>query len=132
MNIVFPAQTPVYLGDRRALAFQALVDGEPIECTISAEALEDHFGAESSREDDLQHAFENNRAVIEGAAEQLLTSVGCRPVVLRSGYFRCSGGGTSAGMRVRSQNKEPIHKEPNDARHALRRNRSAAAGSDSR
>jgi hypothetical protein len=97
MNISFPIQAPAYLGDEPALMFWALVDDTRIECTISAEALQDHFGAASSRENDLQRAFEMNRAVIEGAAEQLLTSVGCRPVVLRSGYFRFSSGGAAAG-----------------------------------
>ncbi|BCQ28988.1 DUF1488 domain-containing protein (plasmid) [Caballeronia sp. NK8] len=97
MNIRFLPEPPAYLADEPALMFGALVDGRRIDCTISAEALEEHFGAASSREDDLQCAFEINRAVIEGAAEQLLTSVGCTPVLLRSGYFRFSGGGTPAG-----------------------------------
>lgn len=96
MNIRFSPEAPAYLGDEPALMFWALVGGRRIDCTISAEALEDHFGAASSRDDDLHRAFDANRAVIEGAAEQLLTSVGCRPVVLRSGYFRFSGGGTAA------------------------------------
>ncbi|WP_408119254.1 DUF1488 family protein [Caballeronia grimmiae] len=91
MNITFLAQAPVYLSDEPALLFTALVDNRSVECTISAEALEGHFGAASWREEDLQGAFENNRAVIEGAAEQLLTSVGCRTVSLRSGYFRFKG-----------------------------------------
>lgn len=95
MNIKFPTHAPVYLGDEPALMFLALVDDHSVQCTISAEALEDHFGAGSWREDDLQRAFEDNRAVIEGAAEQLLTSVGCRAVMLRSGYFRFKGGAPS-------------------------------------
>ncbi|WP_350029689.1 DUF1488 domain-containing protein [Caballeronia sp. ATUFL_M2_KS44] len=91
MDIAFPATPPVYQGDEPALTFDAVADGEHIACTISAEALRDHFGAASSREEDLRRAFENNRVAIEGAAEQLLTSVGRKPVVLRSGYFRFSG-----------------------------------------
>ncbi|WP_350029742.1 DUF1488 domain-containing protein [Caballeronia sp. AZ1_KS37] len=101
MNITFLAQAPIYLSDEPALLFTALVDDRSVECTISAEALEDHFGAASLREEDLQRAFENNRAVIEGAAEQLLTSVGCRPVMLRSGYFRFSGKRMAVGMEPR-------------------------------
>jgi len=68
--------------------FYANADGERIACTISAEALEDHFGAASSRDEDLRQAFEESRAAIQGAAEQLLIGVGRRPVMLRSGYFR--------------------------------------------
>lgn len=90
MDITFPGATPVYQGDEPALVFEAIAGGERVRCTISAEALKDHFGAASSREDDLQRAFERNRAAIEGAAEQLLTSVGRKPVMLRSGYFRFS------------------------------------------
>ncbi|WP_408150065.1 DUF1488 family protein [Caballeronia glebae] len=101
MNITFLTQAPVYLSDEPALLFTALVDDRSVECTISAEALEDHFGAASWREEDLQRAFENNRAVIEGAAEQLLTSVGCRPVMLRSGYFRFKGKGMATGLEPR-------------------------------
>ncbi|WP_408145545.1 DUF1488 family protein [Caballeronia glebae] len=115
MDIKFPPQAPEYIGEEPALMFLALVDDRGIECKISAEALEDHFGASSWREDDLQRAFENNRAVIEGAAEQLLTSVGCKPVILRSGYFRFSGGSPAAGI---------------DSRHARmsKRERAAEAG----
>ncbi|WP_341866748.1 DUF1488 family protein [Caballeronia ptereochthonis] len=98
MNITFPQQAPVYLSDEPALTFWALADGERVPCTVSAEALEDHFGATSWREEDLQRAFEDSRAVIEGAAEQLLTSVGRRPVMLRSGYFRFSDGAPMQGV----------------------------------
>jgi hypothetical protein len=96
MDITFLKQAPVYLSDELALMFWALADGERIPCTVSAEALEDHFGATSWREADLQRAFDDNRVAIEGAAEQLLTSVGRRPVRLRSGYFRFAGGGAAA------------------------------------
>ena len=88
MNITFLSQAPVYQGDAPSLTFAAVANGERIECTISAEALEDHFGAASWREEDLQQAFESHRSKIEGAAEQMLIRVGFRPVMLRSGYFR--------------------------------------------
>lgn len=110
MDIKFPTRAPVYLGDEPAPMFWALADGRRTECAISAEVLADHFGATSWREDDLLCAFKNNRAVIEGAEEQLLTSVGCRPVPLRSGYFRFSGGATATGMypkHVRPCEKAP-------------------------
>ncbi len=95
MNITFHNRAPVYLGNKPGLMFWASADDECIPCTISAEALKDHFGAASSREKDLINAFDKSRGLIEGAAEQLLRSVGRKPVVLRSGYFRfseCRGG----------------------------------------
>jgi hypothetical protein len=107
MNITFPQQAPVYLADDPALTFWALVDGESIPCTISAEALEDHFGAASWREEDLERAFESGRCLIEGAAEQLLASVGCRPVMLRSGYFRFSGSGAIGRIPAKQEHGTP-------------------------
>ncbi|SAL83865.1 periplasmic protein [Caballeronia arvi] len=88
MNIKFPSQAPVYQGDVPSLTFAAVADGEHVQCTISAEALEDHFGAASWREEDLQRAFESHRSSIEGAAEHLLNRVGGTSVMLRSGFFR--------------------------------------------
>ncbi|SAK43648.1 periplasmic protein [Caballeronia hypogeia] len=88
MNITFLSHTPVYQGDVPSLTFAAVADGERVECIISAEALEDHFGAASWREEDLRLAFESHRSSIEGAAEQMLSRFGCNPVMLRSGYFR--------------------------------------------
>ncbi|SAL02361.1 periplasmic protein [Caballeronia calidae] len=88
MNITFLSQAPVYQGDAPSLTFAAVADGEHVECTISAEALEDHFGAASWREEDLQRAFESHRSSIQGAAEQLLSRVGATSVTLRSGFFR--------------------------------------------
>ncbi|MPV68152.1 DUF1488 family protein [Burkholderia sp. BE17] len=39
------------------------VDGQPESCAITAEALEDHFGARSALEADLRDAFERGRAL---------------------------------------------------------------------
>ncbi|SAK51130.1 periplasmic protein [Caballeronia fortuita] len=90
MIITFASQPPVYQGDVPSLTFAAFADGEHIACTISAEALEDHFGAASWREEDLQQAFESHRSSIEGAAEHVLSRVGgtSTSVMLRSGFFR--------------------------------------------
>jgi hypothetical protein len=59
-----------------------------VQCAITAEALEDHFGAESLREDDVQKAFEAHRHTIESAARKLLQELGNKPVLLHSGFFR--------------------------------------------
>jgi hypothetical protein len=59
-----------------------------VQCAITAEALEDHFGAPSLREDDLIEAFDAHRLPIEEAARNLLNEVGAKPVMMHSGYFR--------------------------------------------
>lgn len=88
MQISFPSCTPEYCEPDLALAFPALVDGENVQCAITAEALEDHFGARSPREEDLIAAFDAHRFAIEVAAQRMLNEVGGKPVVLHSGYFR--------------------------------------------
>jgi len=118
MDITFSTAAPVYHGDEPALVFGAIADGERVQCTISAEALRDHFGVASSREDDLRRAFDNHRAAIEGAAEQLLTSVGRKPVMLRSGYFRFSEN-LPASVHTRRQMNSSGHDAPSPPEPAL-------------
>lgn len=88
MQISFPAEPPEYCGRDLVLAFPALVDGELVQCAITAEALEDHFGAESLREEDVLRAFEMHRYAIEKAAREMLQELGKKPVLLHSGFFR--------------------------------------------
>ncbi|MEI6002836.1 DUF1488 domain-containing protein [Paraburkholderia bengalensis] len=88
MKISFPSCAPEYCAPDLALTFRALVDDRPVECSITAEALEDHFGARSPREEDLVRAFMAHRADIELAAQRLLNAVDGKPVTLHSGYFR--------------------------------------------
>ncbi|MEM5293028.1 DUF1488 domain-containing protein [Burkholderia sp. JPY481] len=90
MHISFPSCMPEYCARDLVLAFPALVDDRPVQCAITAEALEDHFGARSLREDDLVQAFLAHRYQIEQAARQLLEEVGAKPVLLHSGFFRFS------------------------------------------
>ncbi|WP_060817045.1 DUF1488 domain-containing protein [Caballeronia sordidicola] len=91
MQIQFSDDQPVYDGDDFALHFTALVDAEPVVCSISAEALEDHFGAASAREDDLRNAFTQGRARILSVCTEALDRNGGESVVLRSGLFRVAG-----------------------------------------
>lgn len=88
MDILFPNDPPRYCGPDLVLTFPALVDGERVNCSITAEALEDHFGAESPREEDALRAFNGNRHKIEHAARRLLQEMGKKPIILHSGYFR--------------------------------------------
>jgi Protein of unknown function (DUF1488) len=88
MQITFPQEPAEYCGRDLVLVFPALVDDERVQCAITAEALEDHFGAESLREEDVQRAFEAHRHAIERAARKVLQELGKKPVLLHSGIFR--------------------------------------------
>ncbi|TDY19911.1 uncharacterized protein DUF1488 [Paraburkholderia sp. BL6665CI2N2] len=88
MNIHFPQERPEYCARDLILAFRAEIDGVRVQCAITAEALEDHFGAASLREDELIAAFDTHRRPIEDAARNLLIEVGPKPVMMHSGYFR--------------------------------------------
>jgi hypothetical protein len=91
MHISFADEPPVYDADDLAIHFTALVDGDAVVCSISAEALEDHFGAASPRSEDLMPAFEQGRARIRSVCAEALDSSGGKSVVLRSGLFRVAG-----------------------------------------
>ncbi|ACD19937.1 DUF1488 family protein [Paraburkholderia phytofirmans] len=88
MKIHFPHERPAYRARDLVLIFPAEVDGTRIQCAITAEALEDHFGARSWREDDLVTAFDAHRHPIQQAARNLLNEVGPKPLMMHSGYFR--------------------------------------------
>ncbi|CAN0626319.1 conserved protein of unknown function [Burkholderia multivorans] len=88
MHISFPPDPPEYCARDLVLAFPALVDDSCVQCAITAEALEDHFGAASLVERDLIDAFTAHRSEIESAARRMLKEIGGRPVLLHSGYFR--------------------------------------------
>jgi hypothetical protein len=88
MQILFPKESPEYSGRELTLAFPAVIDGERVECVITAEALEDHFGAASPRLEDMVEAFDEHRARIEAATRRLLSETRAQCLVLRSGYVR--------------------------------------------
>ncbi|KVG10925.1 hypothetical protein WJ24_10670 [Burkholderia vietnamiensis] len=78
---------PEFDGAALQLRFVIDVDGKPQTAAITAEALEDHFGARSALEADLRDAFERGRARIQAACAELLAN-GEGVVELHSGYFR--------------------------------------------
>jgi hypothetical protein len=88
MHITFPRRTPVFDSEDYRVRFVANVDNAEVECAISAEALEDHFGATSAFEAALLDAFLNERVRIEAICELALERNGGQPVVLRSGVVR--------------------------------------------
>ncbi|WP_321924687.1 DUF1488 family protein [Paraburkholderia guartelaensis] len=97
MNITFSDRSPDYDANRLALTFPATAGDTPIQCAITAEALEDHFGAASLREADLRGAFLAHRAAIEKAAARLIEATHSEAVMLHSGYFRMYADSNEAG-----------------------------------
>jgi hypothetical protein len=90
-NITFPDRAPHYDANRLTLSFPATAGNVLVDCTITAEALEDHFGAASLRETDLLDAFLAHRAPIEKAAARMIEVTNSDAVTLHSGYFRMYG-----------------------------------------
>ncbi|GAB7525203.1 DUF1488 family protein [Paraburkholderia sp. 2C] len=91
MNITFSNDPPDFDGSNLMLRFIANVDGEPVECAVTAEALEDHFGASSPQEDELLRAFERGRARIRSVCADALERNDGASVELHSGLFRVEG-----------------------------------------
>jgi hypothetical protein len=91
MKISFPRRAPEFDSESFALVFPAEVDGKEFQCGITAEALEDHFGACSISEPDLVKAFRAHRSDIEEAAATLIEATHGAPVLLHSGVFRAYG-----------------------------------------
>jgi hypothetical protein len=87
MEIRFPADAPAYRGSNLTVVFPALVDGEPVPCAISVEALEDHFGAYSEDLEGWMRAFDAGRTHIEAVAREHLQISNGTPVLLKSGHF---------------------------------------------
>ncbi|WP_133645749.1 DUF1488 domain-containing protein [Paraburkholderia flava] len=91
MHITFPDDPPAFDGASLTVRFIAHVDGEPVICEITAEALEDHFGADSPLESVLLAAFERGRPRIRPVCSAALEQNEGASVVLRSGFFRVEG-----------------------------------------
>jgi hypothetical protein len=60
-------------------------------CAITAEALEDHFGAHCALESALMAAFDNGRNPIRSVYAEAIDQNGGKGVVLHSGLFRVDG-----------------------------------------
>jgi len=91
MHITFSDDAPRFDGANLTVRFAARVDGEPVNCAISAEALEDHFGAPSPLEDDLLRAFQRGQARIRSVCAEALDQNQGGAVLLHSGLFRVEG-----------------------------------------
>lgn len=88
MDIFFPEQDPTFFGAPPEIRFTVMVDGEPVVCAVSAEALSDHFAAAGPFEDAMLASFASGRQKIYSVCRAALERNAGRPVVLRSGIFR--------------------------------------------
>jgi hypothetical protein len=84
MEISFPTRSALD-PDRFAVAFPAIVNGVQLRIFVSAEALQDHFGAIG--QDDLVAVFERNRPAIERVARRMLEQGATGEVILKTAYF---------------------------------------------
>ena len=91
MHITFADDKPAFDGANLSVRFAARVDGEPVLCAITAEALEDHFGAGSALEADLLAAFDKGLDRIRSVCAEALEQNDGKGVVLHSGLFRVEG-----------------------------------------
>ncbi len=71
MAITFPRVPPRYT-QNTTVAFEAELNGVPVTCEISGEALMDHFGATALDGAHLVASFEFNRGIIEATARAVL------------------------------------------------------------
>ncbi|MCG5076071.1 DUF1488 domain-containing protein [Paraburkholderia tagetis] len=90
MDIRYQSDPPEFDGTNLQMHFVAVVDGKPLDCCITAEALEDHFGAASALEGSLREAFARGLARIHAVCTQAIEQTD-GAVVLHSGYFRVQG-----------------------------------------
>lgn len=90
-QIRFLPDEPTYCAAGPRLQCRASVDGNSASYAITAEALEDHFGARSCRSDDLLSAFQVHRGDIEAVARMLFEQTGSKEITLHSGHFRFAG-----------------------------------------
>ncbi|ATG21797.1 DUF1488 family protein [Ralstonia mannitolilytica] len=87
-HIRFLPGEPTYCAAGPLLQCGASIDGSCASYAITAEALEDHFGARSCRSDDLLSAFRVHRSHIEEVARTLFEQTGAKDITLHSGHFR--------------------------------------------
>ncbi|CAG9187470.1 DUF1488 family protein [Cupriavidus pinatubonensis] len=87
-QIFFPDSVPVYCAAGPSLQCPAQIDGAAATFEITAEALEDHFGARSYLYEDLASPFSSHRKAIENVARSMFEMTGAHSIVLHSGHFR--------------------------------------------
>jgi hypothetical protein len=88
VRVTFADDAPAFDGAQMVVRFVANADGVPLSCAITAEALEDHFGAGSTLEAELLHAYAEGRDRIHAVCRRAIEESQGAAVVLRSGLFR--------------------------------------------
>ena len=88
MKIHFPDEHPEFSGSPPEVRFVVLVDGKRVACSVSAEALRDHFDADGPFEEAMLKSFKHGRRRIYAICRVALQRSAGRPVILRSGVFR--------------------------------------------
>ena len=88
LTVTFADDAPAFDGAQMVVRFVANVDGVPLSCAITAEALEDHFGAGSTLEAELLRAYADGRDRIHAVCRRAVEESQGAAVVLRSGLFR--------------------------------------------
>jgi hypothetical protein len=90
-NVSFNDGRIQFNGSDLTVEFVAQWVDTPLLCAVTAEALEDHFGAASALEEELLRAFEKGKRRIHTVCAVELERSGGEPVILRSGLFRITG-----------------------------------------
>lgn len=70
-TISFPDIEPSWMFDRNSVLFLALVDGEPVRCMVSMEALHSWFGSGFTQDENLKAFRENRDAIIARARQKI-------------------------------------------------------------
>lgn len=91
VRVTFPNDAPMFDGAQMVVRFVAVVDDVPLSCAITAEALEDHFGAASTLEAELLGAYAKGLQRIREVCTRAIEESRGAAVVLRSGLFRIVG-----------------------------------------
>jgi hypothetical protein len=78
-----------------------------LSAAITAEALEDHFGAHSALESALMAAFDSGRNPIRSVCAEAIDQNGGKGVVLHSGLFRVDGMEPDRGTTAWSRRVPP-------------------------
>ncbi|MDR5771528.1 MULTISPECIES: DUF1488 domain-containing protein [unclassified Caballeronia] len=88
MTIEFSGRRHVVAAAR--VAFEANVDGREVWCSVSLDALNDHFGDTGTSSHAILSAFEGGRVEIEDSARRALERNHGQSVELETGDFRNS------------------------------------------
>jgi hypothetical protein len=82
MTIEFTGRRHVVAASR--VAFEAKIRGKEVWCSVSMDALNDHFGNTGTSSHELIQSFEANRPRIEAAAQRVLERNGGQSVELET------------------------------------------------